>query len=216
MFQKILLLAFISAFTLKAIAENLENDTSSQSLIQFSGLILSSDSLQALPFATAYVQNRKGGTVSDINGFFSLVVQKGDTIKFSYLGFKEKQYIVPKHLTVDRYSVVQLLTSDTLNLAETVIYPWPTKEMFKEAFLKTVIPDDDLARAKKNLKREKLIELGEYLPSDSKELASQHMAQYAKSFYTYGYQPQPNNLLNPIAWAQFLQSWKNGDFKRKD
>jgi hypothetical protein len=25
-----------------------------------------------------------------------------------------------------------------------------------------------------------------------------------------------NNLLNPIAWAQFIQAWKNGDFRRKE
>jgi hypothetical protein len=26
----------------------------------------------------------------------------------------------------------------------------------------------------------------------------------------------PINLFNPIAWAQFLQAWQNGEFKRKD
>jgi hypothetical protein len=31
----------------------------------------------------------------------------------------------------------------------------------------------------------------------------------------YAGQLPPQNILNPIAWAKFIQAWKNGDFKKK-
>lgn len=197
------------------LAQQTDYTDNNDELIQFSGLILSSDSIYPLPFATVYITNKKQGTISDINGFFSLVLQKGDTLEFSYLGYHKKSYIVPGHLSIERYSIIQLLTQDTLNLPETVIYPWPTKELFKEAFIKAVIPDDDLARAKKNIKQDKLRELGQILPYDGKENGSAYLREFANSFYTYGYQPQPNNFLNPFAWAQFIKAWQDGAFKRK-
>jgi hypothetical protein len=37
--------------------------------------------------------------------------------------------------------------------------------------------------------------------------------QQSKLYYA-GQVPR-NNLLNPIAWAQFIQAWKEGKFKSK-
>jgi hypothetical protein len=40
------------------------------------------------------------------------------------------------------------------------------------------------------------------------------MAQDRTKLYYSGGTPTIN-LFNPIAWAQFLQAWRNGDFKKK-
>jgi hypothetical protein len=32
----------------------------------------------------------------------------------------------------------------------------------------------------------------------------------------YNGQTQPISILNPFAWAKFIKSWKDGDFKRKE
>jgi hypothetical protein len=37
--------------------------------------------------------------------------------------------------------------------------------------------------------------------------------QYTKLYYAGQY--PPNNLLNPVAWAKFIKSWKEGKLKRK-
>ncbi|NNC85275.1 MAG: carboxypeptidase-like regulatory domain-containing protein, partial [Bacteroidia bacterium] len=66
-----------------------------------------------------------------------------------------------------------------------------------------------------NLDDKVLAELAEDLPMDGSmnfKLANQ---QRSSQMYYAGQLP-PNNLLNPIAWAKFIQAWKNGDFKRKD
>ena len=183
-------------------------------IIQFSGLVLTSDSIQALPYATIYIINRNLGAISNFNGYFSIVVEPGDTIDFSYVGFVKKRYVVPDTLLTNRYSIVQLLTQDTIYLDETIIYPWPSRDQFKEAFLNTFVPDDDLARAKRNLAREKLKALGKKIPADGNETADIYLRQQAAKFYTYGQYPSIQ-LLNPMAWAQFFEAWKNGDFKKK-
>ena len=203
----------IFLYFISLIYNRLKSQNSSE-VIQFSGLILTSDSIQALPYATIYIKNRNLGAISNFNGYFSIVVEPGDTIDFTYVGFVKKRYVVPDTLLTNRYSIVQLMTQDTIYLAETIIYPWPSRDQFKEAFLNTFIPDDDLARAKKNLAREKLKALGKKIPADGNENADIYLRQQAAKFYTYGQYPSIQ-LLNPMAWAQFFESWKNGDFKNK-
>jgi len=183
-------------------------------LVQLSGIVVTSDSLMAIPYVNIIIKNSHRGTISDFQGFFSFVTQPGDTVLFSCVGFKRKQFIVPDTLNDDKYSVIQLLTRDTIYLDETIIYPWPTRDQFRNAFLNTDVPDDDLERARKNLEREKLKELGESVPYDPNENVDWAMRQHAASFYSYGQYPSIN-LFNPFAWAQFIKAWKRGDYKRK-
>lgn len=185
-----------------------------ENLIQFSGLIMTSDSLEAVPNVNIYQKNTGRGTVSNYQGFFSLVAQKGDTIIFSSVGFEQETYIVPRNLEGNKYSVIQLMTRDTINLAETIIYPWPTPEQFKEAFLSLDIPDDDLERARKNLEREKLREIGLAMNKDADETVDYYQREEASKYYYYGQVP-PMNIFNPFAWGKFIEAWKRGDFKNQ-
>ena len=109
-----------------------------------------------IPYATVLIKGTGRGTVTDYQGFFSLVVAKGDVIEFSSVGHRSNSFYVPDSLSNDRYSIVELLTRDTVYLPETQIFPWPTKEQFKQAFLSINIPDDDYERAKRNLDRDRM------------------------------------------------------------
>jgi hypothetical protein len=53
------------------------------------------------------------------------------------------------------------------------------------------------------------------LPADGREAVAAQMRQQATK-YSYMGQVPPQNIFNPIAWAEFIQAWKRGDFKRKD
>ena len=185
-----------------------------EKLIQLSGIVMTSDSLQAIPYTNIYHKGSGRGTVSNYKGFFSLVVQKGDTIVFSNIGFKKSLYVVPLDLSENKYSVIQLLTRDTINLAETIIYPWPTPEQFREAFLTLNIPDDDLERAKKNLERERMKEMSLAMGNDANEALDAYMRTESSKYYYYGQTP-PMNIFNPFAWAKFIEAWKRGDYKKK-
>lgn len=188
---------------------------SAQKVLQLSGLVLTSDSLMGLPYATVLIKGTGRGTVTDYQGFFSLVVAKGDTIEFSSVGHRTNSFVVPDTLALERYSVIELLTRDTVYLPETQIFPWPTKDQFKQAFLSINIPDDDYERAKRNLDRERLKEIGMSMKMDGKENADYYFRNESYKYYYYGQVP-PMNIFNPLAWAKFIEAWKNGDFKRKE
>jgi hypothetical protein len=93
------------------------------SVIQFSGIVMTTDSLMAIPFANVLSSNSKTATTSNYNGFFSFVAAKGDTILFTAVGYKDARYIIPGDLTENKYSVIQLMSRDTIYLTETIIYP---------------------------------------------------------------------------------------------
>lgn len=183
-------------------------------LIQFSGVVVSGDSLQPIPFVNIMIKNSYHGTVSDYYGYFSFVAQENDVIEFSALGYKKNSFIIPDSLQDSRYSLIQMLNGDTILLNTAVIYPWPTKEQFKQAFISLELPNDDMARAQRNLEREAMRQRGEGMGMDGSMNQKNYMQQRNSRLYYAGQLP-PNNLLNPIAWAKFIQAWKNGDFKRK-
>jgi hypothetical protein len=204
----VFLLLFTGLFAQKSKTDTLK-------LIQFTGVVLEADSLNPLPFTHITIKHSHIGTITDYYGFFSFVAKENDTIVFSNISYKRAEFIIPDSLPDNRYSVIQLMQKDTFLLKETVIYPWPTREQFKEAFLHADIPDDDLERAKKNLSKEDLIEYAENIEGDPGTSYKYVMNQQYTRMYYAGQYPSIS-LLNPVAWAKFIQAWKNGDFKRKE
>ncbi len=188
---------------------------SSEELVQFSGIIITGDSLNPVPFATIIVKNTDRGTTSDYYGYFSFVAKPLDTIVFSSIGYKKSEFIVPDTLNDNRYSLIQMLQTDTIMLDEAVVYPWPTQDQFKQAFLNLDIPDDALEIARKNLSDEQLTARAEAMPMTANMNFRYQMQQRTNQMY-YAGQYVPNNLLNPLAWAKFVEAWKRGDFKRKE
>jgi hypothetical protein len=184
-------------------------------LVQFSGAVVTGDSLHPVSFTHIIDHNIGFGTISDYYGYFSFVARKGDTITFSAIGFKKAHFVIPDTIHNNRYTMFQVMTSDTVYLSETVIYPWPTKEQFKEAFLNLEIPDDDLEIARKNLDRYELYVRAEAMPMDGSMNYRNYIDQTVSKLY-YAGQTQPISLLNPFAWAQFIKAWQDGKFKRKD
>jgi hypothetical protein len=183
-------------------------------VIQFSGVVVNGDSLQPVPYTNISLKGSNHGTMSDYFGFFSVVAESYDTIVFSSLGFRRSQYVIPGDLKENHYSIIQMLQKDTILLRETVIFPWPTKEQFEIAFVELQVPDDDLERARKNLSQDKIISISSTMPMDASMNYKNSTQQFNTKLYNAGQIPM-NNLLNPIAWAKFVQAWKNGDFKRK-
>ena len=183
-------------------------------LIQFSGVVLERDSLVPVAFTRIMIKNSHRGTIADYNGYFSFVAQKKDTLVFSSTGYKKSIYAISDTLTGNKYSLIQVLSSDTTNLPVTVIYPWPSPDEFKKIFLSKNIPNDDLTRAKNNLAQEAMKERFQTMPMDGSMNYKNQMAQQSSRLYWAGQYP-PNNLLNPIAWAQFIKAWRDGQFKAK-
>lgn len=183
--------------------------------MQFSGVVVTSDSLMPVPFVNVLVHGKSYGATTDYYGYFSLPALAGDTMIFSSLGYKKSTYVVPVNLTDDHYSIIHVVQVDTLLLHETVIYPWPSKEQFKDAFMALNIPDDDIARAEKNLDPEGLAKSAMSMPNTGSMNFKTQMQLKQQQLYYNGQAP-PITVLNPFAWAQFIKAWKEGKFKRKD
>ena len=202
----LIFLLFLSTFHFSINAQNNDN------YIQFSGIVVSEDSLQPVPYCSIIDKVTRRGTTSDYFGYYSFVAGKGDTIIFSSIGYKKNEFIIPDTLTSNKYSLIQVLYSDTILLKTAVIYPWPSKEQFAKAFVETKIPNDDYQRAMNNLSRAQLNERMEFTTMDG-ALNFKWQQQQIQSKIYYNGQYAPNSLLNPFAWAKFIEAWKRGDFK---
>ncbi len=191
-----------------------KTDKTNDDLIQFSGVVLTHDSLTPVPFTSVMIKGSRRGTLCDYYGFFSFVAAKGDTIEFSCLGFKKAEYYISDSLSGDRYSLIQVLIPTNYQLSEISIYAFPSRDQFKQAFMNLHIPNDDYERAKLNLDQQIMMEQYAAMPMSSRENYTNFLQQQTARLYHSGQYPS-YNLLNPIAWAKFINAWKNGDFKKK-
>lgn len=185
-----------------------------EKLIQLSGVVVSTDSLSEMPFASIFDKTVKRGTIADAYGFFSMVVKPGDTIVFKYAGHKPSSYIVPDTLTEDRYSIIHMMEMDTIELETVTVYPWPSREAFAQAFVEMNPYEDALFRAQQMLSGQSLASLASNVSSDASISYGNAINQQNTRLYTMGQSPV-NNLMNPFAWATFLQKWRNGELGRQ-
>jgi len=206
---------FYTFILLSSIIRVFGQDNNNDRLVQFSGLILTSDSIQPIPYVHISIMGSNLGTISDLNGFFSIVAKKKDTIRFSSIGFKSSKFVIPDTLKNQKYSMIKLMSIDTFYFDEAIISPLPGRNLFDYYFVKADIPDDDLERARKNLERELMKDRIEAMGMDGKENQRYYTNQYVQKFYYAGQIP-PMNIFNPIAWAKFFEAWKRGDFKKSE
>lgn len=183
-------------------------------LVQFSGVVVTGDSLEPVPFASILTKGSYRGTISDVYGYFSFVAQAGDTVEFAAVGFKRGSYVIPDSLKESKYSMIHVLMPDTVMLRPLEVYPWPSKEQFREAFMALNLSDNEYQRALKHLNSAEAIQRMENLPPDA-GLAAHYQASIDNTrIYNQGMAPTVN-LFNPIAWAQFIQAWRSGKLKQQ-
>ena len=183
-------------------------------IVQINGVTMTADSLRGVPGVVVVVKDKNRGVESSNAGVFSIVVYKGDTLQFSALGFRDKEYVVPENIEGHYLSMIQLMVQDTFYLPETIIRSLPTKEQFDYAFKHWKIPDDKYEIARKNTDELTLRALAYILPKDGRENQAAYQNMQARDAVYYG-QVKPMNLFNPLAWADFYEAWKRGDFRRK-
>ena len=183
-------------------------------MIQLSGVVISEETLEELPYVTVFDKTIRKGVISDYYGYFSLVTFPGDTIVFSSPGLRKSSYIVPDTLNQNRYSLIHMIPSDTLQLKEVTIYPWPSREEFASAFINMRPYDDALRRAQQELSGESLAFAAARIQTDPSLAYGNVMNQRYTQLYSSNQVPV-NNLLNPYAWSKFLKDWKDGKLNRQ-
>ncbi len=212
--KKIILYSGILFFLLPK-NSNAQFEKVRDSVVQLYGVVMTADSLVGIPAVSIVVKGQNRGTITNGQGVFSIVVLKGDVVEFTHVSYKTKIVSIPTNLDGNQYSVVQLLVADTIYLPATIIRPRPTAAQFARDFANTKLTDDDYEIARKNTSVAARRALMRSTPSDGREASNIQLRNVATKAYYAGQNP-PQNIFNPAAWADFIQSWKRGDYKRKN
>lgn len=187
-------------------------------LVQFSGIIVNRDSNTVVPYVTITNQTARTNSayVANYKGYFSFVAHEGDTLSFSAVGYGRQTLTIPQNLPDDKYTVQVKMKQEVISLPMVRVYPWASEDEFKKEFLTMKIADDDLEIAKKNVSGTSIMALATTLPRDGQEMQSmnfqnRHLSMVNKNIN----QKYANPLLNPFAWASFIEKIMQGD-KKKD
>ncbi len=212
---KINQLGFLLLFVL--VSSQLFGQDTEPRYVQFSGVVVTEDENgdpEPLPYTNIAILNTSRGTISEFDGFFSIVAESGDTVVFSRVGYQDVQHVIADSLSDDFYSWYQVMSQDNVLLPEAVIYPWPSREHYKIEFLAMDVTDELRQLAEENMAEELLEAMVYEMPADGKETFNYENAR-AWNEYRYEGQYKPQHIFDPIAWSKFIKAWKNGDFKRK-
>jgi len=185
------------------------------SVVQLYGVVMTADSLVGIPAVSIVVKGQNRGTITNYEGVFSIVVMKGDIVEFTHISYKPKLVTIPTNLEGNQYSVVQLMVADTIYLPATIIKPRPTAAQFARDFVNTKVEDDDYELARKNTSVAARRALMKSTPADGREASNIQLRNVANKA-SYAGQTPPMNIFNPAAWADFIESWKRGDYKKKN
>lgn len=167
-------------------------------------------------YATLQVVGTSRGTYANYEGMFSIVVKKGQQIKFSAVGYADAVIDVPANHEGNRWSVTVELKPIVINLDVISVLPWPNRNNLTAEFL-AMRPNEALqmqAVASQNLEERQLLALQKTFKNDSRESAAYYLHKQAKDYGTYG-QLQSMPVFDPLVWARYLKQEKDKK-KRKE
>lgn len=211
--KRILLFLALALFIFQTNAKA-QFETVRDSVVQLYGVVMTADSLVGIPAVSIMVKGQNRGTISNNQGVFSIVVLKGDEVEFSHVSYKTKMVSIPRNLEGNQYSVIQLMIADTVYLPATIIKSRPTSTQFARDFANSKVPDDDIEVARQNISLAKRRVLAEMTEADGAEATNVQLRRLSQKA-VYSGQVPPMNIFNPAAWAEFIESWKRGDYKKK-
>ena len=176
---------------------------------QVTGLITDEDN-RALINVGVISLKLKRGTLSEKTGIYSITSSPGDTIFFRALGFKKKFVILPDNYEGRHLNLDVVLTTDTIPIENVVVLPWKSysefiKDMTKPAPVSTEIENMNIniasiKSAVSNLDGVRI----------TPEAGYRYAMEQNFSMMATKNQYPVNNLLNPFAWAKFINGMKNG------
>lgn len=182
-------------------------DRGNRKIVQLSGLVMNADSTLIIPRANIYDPETGRGTPTDYKGWFSKAFLAGDTLIVSVIGYKNIEYLIPDDQG-DRVTVIFALEEEITQLADVEINPFPTEELFKEAILAMNLTEDQeqVLNAYQPETIQEMVRTASIEGSPGMNYRYMMNQQYQQMQQRAG--PATNPLLNPFAWAQFINSLK--------
>jgi hypothetical protein len=181
---------------------------------QVSGII-SDEKNHALPNVGVISFKLRRGTLSEKTGIYSITSTPGDTIFFRALGFKKKFIILPVDYEGRHFNLDISLVMDTIPIENVVVMPWKSySEFIKDMTAPSPLPPEienmnkniaSVADAVANTKGVRI----------TPEAGYRYAMQQTFDQVALRSQYPVNNLLNPFAWAKFINGLKTGLFKNQ-
>ena len=190
-----------------------------QKAIIFNGFVVAGKNTERLPGAYIFIPRAGRGTLTDNVGRFSIPVFPGDSIIYSYVGYKKQYHVIPRDYNAPSYSAIIQMQESVTMLAEVRVYPYATEEEFKKAFLALRLPDqDDRDALARSTDLEYITRMAAQMPNNA-----QTNYRYTMDQLLFGRESAANKgfattfpFLNPFAWGRFIKSVQDGDLKKKD
>lgn len=203
---RILIIAFLTFVCMHRLSAQQQTDKDG---ILITGATIDLDDVQPVPFVTIFVKGQKTGTISDNNGYFTLMASAGDTIVFRSVGYRQDQFVLPRELEGGNFSLIHLMISEELVLDEVIVQPWPSVSEFTRAFMQAELPRDVQKRSFESQQKIEQLTRKQY----EMENVYHDQWRYNKLYDMTGVIP-PNNFINPVQWSNFIRDWKEGKYKK--
>lgn len=185
--------------------------------VLFNARVVSSTNSEYLPLAYVYNPAAGRGALSDNFGQVDLYVFPGDSLVFTYIGYKPQYYVIPRKTDVVHQAIIEM-QEDNKMLSEVKVFLHANEDEFKKAFLSMKVRDERQKRIlADNLEQSKLnvfaLQAGMGASANFRNFSDMMISSQANR--TFFASPMLA-LTNPFAWMNFIKSVKNGDLKRKD
>lgn len=185
-----------------------------KNVVQFSGLVVGGDSLYGIPGVLISIKKAGRGAVTNEAGFFSMPTLVGDSVTISAVGYKKKTLIVPKS---EKQSVTLIIEmqEDTAFYPIVEIFPYPTEEVFKKAFLALQLPDRGMYNNMYNNVDQLLLQ---HMIINSTMSSSENQKYSLRNQILLPGAPVGSGgfqIFNPFAWNNMIRSIRKGDYKKK-
>ncbi len=175
-------------------------------VLQVSGVVVATDSLLPVPFATVFRSTDHRGTFTDYNGYFTMPARAGDTLYFVSIGLKSSSFVVPNDTVNTHLSIVQWMEETEIMLPTVNVLPYPAPYKLREEMLSLDLPGDRYYKFERGVASAAAYDGLHDLSDDAfRESSETLIARYTSGFRSGG------NLLDPNAWGKFMKALKSGD-----
>lgn len=184
-------------------------ETDTRRFVQVSGIITDAS---YKPVAGVSVVSRKlrRATVSEPTGIYSITSTPGDTVYFRALGFKRYHTVIPYSYTERHANVDIVLEPDTISIEAVNIMPWKSYSEFLRDITKERPVDPLIENMNENIASIYVAIANETDVRVSPESGYRYAMEQSFNAAATRNQFPANNLLNPFAWAKFINGIKNG------
>lgn len=92
--------------------------------VQVTGYIVAADSVRPIPYATVMNLSNRRGAYSGYDGYYTIVMDRKDTLEFRVLGFESQKFFLPEGLSTSYFTLNVLMRPTRYTLEEVRFDPF--------------------------------------------------------------------------------------------